>query len=763
MRRPLLLLVLLVLIGVAAFTWRDAGQRMAVDRLCAAVEAGDWRHGLDVGPSLVGDDEHGLRAADCLALAHFGAQDPGAALAVLDRAIATSDTWMPRPLLAAAVLDAQRRRGRARAAAELARRATAVHPFDGRLAITELEIRLETEDAASVLDQMIERLERGPIPGLRAAVALHLAERGEIDRADTLLGDAPETLATPDVAAEWFRVRAAVDAMAGDATAVADTARRWVAAGGRSIEVMAWHALTLSLYQLDDPDFPVLPMLERAAEQRDELPPSIAMQVYRRLIGTLILAERHDDAIARLAEVEAVFGEQDLGVTRDDIERSREHRLAEQADPATLATTGRLRFVPPAAWRGSLVVSPELDAPADALWQDTAITNGESTTLDRTVGTAPQRWVLRDEEGTTRGSGTVWPSRGRTVDIAISARPASSRPSYELPPPAPGDGVSRVRALVLDCGDWRLLQYLRARDDLPVLDALLSAGRRAVVWSDPPFTAAAMDALVSPTEQPPVGVFASLQALGSELGSNPFLGGVDPLAGVGALVPSEPSLFAVVGSGDRQALNLLFSKGKVDAGRHGEVVGPSGQTRRWDAWSESRPLTDAERGSIPDASNASGLDGHWRIWFESTAAVLDAFDTAAASDLDLVLVRVAAFDSATHGGFARAAGGGQDDGAHRLYDLYRYIDARLAASVALLDADDVLVVLSDHGIRTAMEHDERSLFVAYGGGLAPGRVPGRPSLRGVPRVLAALVGVDAPWPWAGFEDGFPELVAEAAP
>ena len=128
MRRFVPVVLLVVLVAVAVVAWRDAARRLAVSRLCAAVEAGDWRRGLEDGPTLVGTDEHGLRAADCLALAHFGAQDADAALAVLDSAIAGSTTWMPRPLLAAAVIDARRRQGRARAAAELARRATAVHP-----------------------------------------------------------------------------------------------------------------------------------------------------------------------------------------------------------------------------------------------------------------------------------------------------------------------------------------------------------------------------------------------------------------------------------------------------------------------------------------------------------------------------------------------------------------------------------------------------------------------------------------------------------
>jgi hypothetical protein len=48
-----------------------------------------------------------------------------------------------------------------------------------------------------------------------------------------------------------------------------------------------------------------------------------------------------------------------------------------------------------------------------------------------------------------------------------------------------------------------------------------------------------------------------------------------------------------------------------------------------------------------------------------------------------------------------------------------------------------------------MEHSRDAMFVAHGGGIAPGRAPGRPSLRGVPRALADLLGLATDWPEAG--------------
>jgi phosphopentomutase len=98
----------------------------------------------------------------------------------------------------------------------------------------------------------------------------------------------------------------------------------------------------------------------------------------------------------------------------------------------------------------------------------------------------------------------------------------------------------------------------------------------------------------------------------------------------------------------------------------------------------------------------------------------------------------------------------QDDGEPTLLWAYRYIDGRLREVAEALDSDDVLIVMSDHGIRTALEHDEDAFFVAVGAGLSHGRVPGRPHLRGVPQLLATLLGVPADWPETG-------LVAALAP
>ena len=137
------------------------------------------------------------------------------------------------------------------------------------------------------------------------------------------------------------------------------------------------------------------------------------------------------------------------------------------------------------------------------------------------------------------------------------------------------------------------------------------------------------------------------------------------------------------------------------------------------------------------------------------------FDTAKQvakdSEIDLLILRVAALDILTHGHLAAANRAGQDDGGSTLAEVYRFMDHRLSELSAALDEDDILIVASDHGSRTALEHDVRALFVAAGGGIPPGRTTGQPALRGIGRMLSDLLGVETGWPATGIEGWVADL------
>ena len=124
---------------------------------------------------------------------------------------------------------------------------------------------------------------------------------------------------------------------------------------------------------------------------------------------------------------------------------------------------------------------------------------------------------------------------------------------------------------------------------------------------------------------------------------------------------------------------------------------------------------------------------------------------AAPAGPELVVIRVASLDLITHAKYPAVVQEGQDDGQPLLYHVYRFIDRRLNELYRTLDGNDVLVVMSDDGIRTALEHDPQALFIAAGSGVPAGRLPGQPELRGVPRMIADFFGVGTTWPATGLE------------
>jgi hypothetical protein len=146
-------------------------------------------------------------------------------------------------------------------------------------------------------------------------------------------------------------------------------------------------------------------------------------------------------------------------------------------------------------------------------------------------------------------------------------------------------------------------------------------------------------------------------------------------------------------------------------------------------------VTDSERDAVHLRSIAAEFD---------TAA-----EIARAREVDFLALRIESLDILTHSHFAQTARTGQDDGNRFLYELYRYIDTRLGTVHNLLDEDDIFIVMSDHGIRTAMEHSRHAMFVATGRGVPHGRADGRPALRGVSAAVADLMDMDTNWPRTG--------------
>jgi hypothetical protein len=518
----------------------------------------------------------------------------------------------------------------------------------------------------------------------------------------------------------------------------------WRRAGGDPDELGARYALTLSIAGLSDPSgVPVSELLRRALAAGEQLPdPKLREALAIRLILTLANDGKTDEALSVYDRARRQFAMS--GLSREELERSEAHRHL--ADAPLEERRGTLRFEIPDVSPGStLLLSPEPEAPVDTAFVEIPVPASGRVEVARDVGTAPQRWVYRDAEQRTLASGTASPVAGGVVDVRVKPR-APRAPQRALLARRPGDGRRRVIVLLLDCADWRISLYLRARGELPTFDALVREGHRAVLDSDPPLTAAALESLVWPNRHGAASFVGLVNRIGVELaglasiGENPF----DALSWV---LPEEEDLFSLLGSGRYQVANLLLAHGSIRAGKHSEVTGPLGRKRRVPFTRSLRDLRPDERERWPSLAEPAARDA---VHVRTIAAELDtAVEIVEAGEIDLLMLRVEPLDILTHAHFAETIRNGQDDGERFLYSIYRYIDARVAEVYERTDADDVFIVMSDHGIRTTMEHSRHAIFVAVGPGIPAGRAPGRPSLRGVPAVLADLLGVRTDWPETG--------------
>jgi len=770
-RRGLLLAAtLFCAAGAGLVSVRSIDDQIAVLEACEAVEHGDWQTALARTEGRVGRDDAGRAAAECRCLALLATGQAAACIELLEQAVEAGreDGWAPRPELAIHLIQTWRSQARPDAAAELARRAARHYPDEPDLFYLELETRSGIEDDEVVLSELAARVpERGPqAVRMRVSLANRWLFRGDPEAALAALGERPPNDAGTALGS-WFDARGHALASGGDAAATIANYDGWKRAGGDTLEVAARYALAMSIAGLADPSFTPSELLRRALADGDRLAdPKLREVLAIRLILTLANEGNGEGALEIYDRFRREF---DLaGLTREELERSDSHReLA--AEPAA-RQRGRVRFVARDPEPGAhLLVSPEVGEPVDTRFASVPIPASGRLEIEREIGTAPIRWVYRDAHERTLASGSIGPVAGRSVEVTIAARAPKPREQITLAR-RPGDGRRRVILLLVDCGDWRIVETLRARGELPMFDALLAQGHRAVLDSDPPLTAAALEALVWPNRRNAASFVGLLHQMGTELAGLSSVG-ENPLDGLNWLLPEEPDLFTVLGRGDRAAANLLLAHGSIRAGRHGEVTGPFGRSRRIPIRRSARDLRADEREQFPTLAQAATA-GRDAQHIRTIAAEFDAAEEIIEEgSVDLLALRIEPFDILTHAHFAETVRDGQDDGAPLLYDVYRYVDARIADVHSRIDADDVFIVMSDHGIRTAMEHSPHGIFIATGPGIPHGRAAGRPALRGVSIVLANLLGVAVEWPDTGVapwstafrRDPGAEIAAEASP
>lgn len=741
MNRRVLLLVVLVATGVAlaAWQWRGTRRFALADEVCSAVTERRYGDAVTLGAALDATDEPGFLALDCRCIAHLARRELDQCLADLEPALAAGMT--PSADVARAAAAAWFERGQPAPAAVAARRAAAENPDDADLFELELVSRGLIEDADAVLNEMEARARAPGAPEKeRRVLATAYTRRGENERCLDILGTTP-----PEGEAEedWMKQRSWCLALL---LRFDDLREHWAAWGKRGGD-----AATARLRPIVEESLvtttPTPELVDRLGSVYAELEKLPDVQLREKVVGRYA---RFLGTYGRVDEAAAV------------LKRARELGLGVSLTEGDLRTTaptpqqglGRLRVVVRGAGPGArLRVSPAPELRYDSPYTELALVGDPpAAQVERALDSVPTRVVAVDAAGLLIASGAGWPTSGGNL-LELDARPPVAAQRYEPGPPAPADGRRRLIVVIPDAADWRLAGYLLERGELPVLRSMLARGWRAVLDSQPAYTAAAMRSLVWPDRQRQVGVLSLVHELGDEIGGLASVG-KNPFAGLALLLPPRRSTFDVLGSGDIVAANMLFTHGSMDAGRHAERIGPRGARGRVNLGPPLRKLTPEEKARWPALAPRND-------YIDTVAGELTALvSIVEKKEIDFLLLRVEPLDIISHGHLSDVSGGRQDNGEGVLYDTYRLIDHELGRAAALLDGDDTLILMSDHGAKNGLEHDPSAMFVMVGPGVPHGDAPGRPSLVGAPRVFAASLGVETPWPDSGIA---PWLTGAATP
>jgi hypothetical protein len=738
--------VLVVLIAlIAFFGWRSVRrvqEYRRVEAVCSAVDRKDWAAAL-ADPRRLAPTVSQLREADCrcVALLATDRDDECEELAARLLAEPGAGDWLPRPDVMKGLISRRFSRGDIEGAAALARRAALAVPDEPTLVVSEAVLTAQAHAPRVAIAATRERLfafgeDRAAVTARITLGALAL-DAGDWESALEVIGDKPP--AEPDLRDEWYRYRMTALARAGRPRDLQRVAHAWAAEPDRAATSLALYALLLSTTQqrTDADGVLTLHLLAEAVRRGDEVEPEALLgAVYSRFVGTLAIIGQREEALRLYDEAVARFP--GFPLDRDDLTRTMSDPRVELGDGAGARMEIRIPRAEPGM---QLIVSPEAREPRDVAWPVLPVPATGIVTTERTPDTWPFRWVLRDAAGQVRGSGGIWPTLGGLARATAQPREIASTPAAVPLAQAPSAGRSRLFVVILDCGDWRFVQYGRARGEMPSFEALLPAGRTTVLASIPPFTAAAMQSIVQPGAAGVTSVLGLVHHLGSELQGLSFVTR-NPAEAVGELLPQGTDLFVSLGAGDLKVANLLHSYGRMQVGRNGATHGPRGAIGQLDLVG-SRAMRGDELAVVGTERSDKEL-----------AAIAGDFDDVIGiarqhRDVDLVMLRVAALDLMTHGEFPATAQAGQDDGGPLLFGAYRYIDRRLGELYRATDGNDVLLVMSDHGANTALEHHPHALFIAAGGGVEPGRIPGTPDLRGIPRMIAEFFGVPTDWPDSG--------------
>jgi hypothetical protein len=752
--------VLLALLGLGAWFARSSYSTMQDDlravEVCDMASAGD-RDGLEalsLPPMSSRAPFDAAFACRCLFLLVSG--DTPACVQDMERAMAQDPRWVPDVELLTQALIHWRLSGSSARALAAARRGLEEHPGEPRFVVESLladdgdDVRQRAEETA----RLWSGRDDVPVAHLLGLAVLVFGEKlGEHGRGAELLWQRVPSLPHDEEGRAIAFSLGQLEAQAGRQGGVDRACKELPRLGGTEVDREL--CVTAHVAWNDLADAPTRLGLMAAVMAKTPSPEweGVRGSLLGRYAQLHLLLSGAETAKEKVEEFKEHLPEAyELAVAM--IEES------VRAQPATAGKAsvgrGQLRFEFEAPVAGVLQVSDSFQA-FDARYTELPI-EGPVVVVAREVLGSPTHWVVRDAEG-LRASGTVWVSAGETVPVRVKPQPPRKTPPVVVDVP-PADGRRHALVLLLDSVDWRIARYAMTRGDMPALASLVQRGASAVIRSTPPSTSAALAKLQNPGPRPRT-LAAFLVEISQQLAVASGSEEAAPSA-LNAFVTDRGGLPEALAARDLSTALLLRGHGAIKARTTGSVITPDGAGEpipwarfaslddevrgRWEA--EKKPLLER----VPE-ERRERLGRQLDQWFTELTAMFDSTELAwARDDVDLVLAHVDPTDFVAHVTYGDYARAGQDDGHNAMLAVYRAVDARIARLLPRVDADDLLVVVSDHGTQSSFVHAEEAFFAAVGPGIEAHRMEGEPRFRTVPSLLAHYFGGPEPtWPSGGVD------------
>ena len=479
---------------------------------------------------------------------------------------------------------------------------------------------------------------------------------------------------------------------------------------------------------------------------------------YRGLWKSLGELGRHDEAIAVVRHAMSVFAH--LGT-----EGTGTLALLERAAHAAGKPPGRVRFV----------LDPALAQGAEALWLSGNWTDGgrpsevhgwepvplsrgaEGWTMEVELALSqelPYVALVRDTPEPFATPALAWaqfwvpvPEDGASAaPLEVELLRAPEPRGVPAPVARTGAADGRRRTLVVwpDCGSWFALNLYAHAGYLPNAARLLRGGARFEMLSThPPFTSTAYVRMV---EMAPGGgaesSYSKLDVVLLQLKGLPWIDGLVPDSIVHA--GDRRTIFDVLGEHGHSSANLVFSDDYLmaagdEGGGHVHEPGEIGDDAL-PAEVVMRECLGFDPTDDPERAAAIADEAYFLYCTQNTEEKAErGLSVWRENAADFLLLRFPAVDLVSHAYWSTIA---DEPLQGPILETYRHLDRLLGELAAELDADDTLILVSDHGIYSTLHHHRSCVLVMEGPGLAPGSAFGTIPIGHFPCAVLSRFGIE---------------------